>query len=155
MSGNVYFRAGVGLLVRNEIGHVLALERTDVPGAWQAPQGGLGAGERPIEAAERELYEETGVRWDAVALVDEYPGWLAYELPAGARSAKTGMGQVQKWFLLDAGGPDLDIRLDRQPASGEFARWQWMPMAELISRLWEVRRPVYHALALRWQGHLA
>ena len=29
----------------NDDGHVLAIERADIPGAWQLPQGGVDAGE--------------------------------------------------------------------------------------------------------------
>jgi putative (di)nucleoside polyphosphate hydrolase len=32
------------------------------PQLWQMPQGGIDAGEDPLEAAYRELYEETGMR---------------------------------------------------------------------------------------------
>ncbi len=151
----VYFRAGVGLLVTNTAKQVLAFERIDVPGSWQAPQGGIGVGEEPRAAAERELYEETGVPWDTVEVVDEHPLWLGYELPADARSRKTGMGQVQKWFLLQYRGWDADIRLNTAGDEKEFAEWQWMPMAQLVSTVWEIRRPVYQALALRWQQDLA
>lgn len=154
MPGEVYFRAGVGLLVRNTAKQVLALERKDVPGSWQAPQGGIREGEETRAAAERELHEETGIPWDTIELIDEHPQWLAYELPADVRTAKTGMGQVQKWFLLHYRGSDADIRLDTGDEK-EFSAWQWMPMAQLVSTVWEIRRPVYEALAQRWQQHLA
>ncbi|HSM43527.1 MAG TPA: RNA pyrophosphohydrolase [Acidimicrobiia bacterium] len=155
MPGDAYFRAGVGLLVSNPAKHVLALERIDVPGSWQAPQGGIGEGEEPRAAAERELYEETRIPWEAVDLVDEHPQWLAYELPAHARSKKTGLGQVQKWFLLHYRGSDSNIRLDTGGDEKEFAGWRWMPMGHLVSAVWEVRRPVYQDLALRWKDHFA
>jgi hypothetical protein len=32
-----YFRAGVGAAIINRGGLVLALERADIPGAWQLP----------------------------------------------------------------------------------------------------------------------
>jgi putative (di)nucleoside polyphosphate hydrolase len=70
---NIYFRASVGILVLNGPGLVLALERSDIPDAWQAPQGGLQFGEKPVEAAERELREETGIRWPDVSVIDEFP----------------------------------------------------------------------------------
>ena len=44
-----YFRAGVGAVVLEPNGRVLVLERSDVPGAWQFPQGGLDDGETPPE----------------------------------------------------------------------------------------------------------
>ena len=40
--------------------HVLLIERTDQPGFWQSVTGSLECDERPIDAAWRELKEETG-----------------------------------------------------------------------------------------------
>ena len=56
-----HFRAGVVAVVRRDDGLVMAFERADLPGQWQLPQGGLEAGESPVEAAWRELAEETGL----------------------------------------------------------------------------------------------
>ena len=61
---------------------MLAFERVDAPGSWQLPQGGLNAGEEPIEGAWRELMEETGLGDDARrSLRAEYPEWVVYEWP--------------------------------------------------------------------------
>jgi putative (di)nucleoside polyphosphate hydrolase len=155
MAPDVYFRAGVGLLIRNDIGLVLALERSDMSDSWQAPQGGLLEGEEPYQAAKRELFEETGIRWDSVTVLAEHPDWLAYELPLAAQSNKTGRGQVQKWFLLEFLGSSGQITLQTNPLDREFARWQWITMADLVSIVWPVRRPIYEALATHWQEHLA
>jgi putative (di)nucleoside polyphosphate hydrolase len=154
MASDVFFRAGVGLLIVNDAHLVLALERSDVSGSWQVPQGGLLEGEEPLQAAERELYEETGIPWSEVTVLGVHPNWLTYELPETARSEKTGRGQVQKWFLLGFRGSDTDIKLQPDREESEFIRWQWMSMAQLTSRVWEIRRPVYYALALHWHEHL-
>jgi hypothetical protein len=45
-----YFRTGAGAVIANAAGFVLAFERADIPGAWQLPQGGLEAGEEPLQA---------------------------------------------------------------------------------------------------------
>ena len=56
-----YFRAGAGAMIVNDEGHVLAIERADIAGAWQLPQGGLDEDEEPLDAAYREIAEETGI----------------------------------------------------------------------------------------------
>ncbi|MFM8382745.1 MAG: NUDIX domain-containing protein, partial [Actinomycetota bacterium] len=111
MSAQV-FRAGVVLVVRRENGDLLAFERLDVPGAWQLPQGGLDENEEPLEAAWRELVEETGLGSDDVRPVPELEEWTAYEWPAEIRSkGKDGRhrrGQIQNWYLFGV-VPDSEI----------------------------------------------
>jgi putative (di)nucleoside polyphosphate hydrolase len=147
------FRANVGILLMNEEGNVLALERVAFPGAWQLPQGGLRESEEPIDAAIRELLEETGISADKIEVVSECPEWLAYELPRDKWSSKTGRGQVQKWFLLRFGGTDANIRLD-QSSEPEFRAWQWMNLAELAKTTIPFRRPIYARLAKQFAAYL-
>jgi putative (di)nucleoside polyphosphate hydrolase len=150
-----YFRAGVGLLLVDRKGRVLALERADLPGAWQAPQGGIQKGEEPIDAARRELAEETGIEWAQITLLDEYPEWLAYELPSWARSDKTGRGQAQRWFLLRFEGTDETIQLPKGGHEAEFASWKWIEPSELADIAWIVKQPIYRRLLAYWHQHLA
>jgi putative (di)nucleoside polyphosphate hydrolase len=151
MADEVYFRAGVGMLVVNGDGLVLAAERSGIANAWQAPQGGLRTDEEPIDAARRELREETGIEWGDVDVLNEHPEWLGYELPPDGRSAKTGRGQVHRWFLLRYKGQGIDIS---RGTEAEFDRWQWVPMARLIDQTWVVRRPVYRRLLETWRDVL-
>ena len=150
-----FFRANVGIVVARADGHVLVLERVDQPDRWQMPQGGLDTGEEPAAASLRELQEETGLGAAQVELVAEYPDWLAYELPPSRRRAKTGRGQVQKWFLYRFLGTDDDIDLAAPTGERrEFRDFRWMDLAELAEEIWEVKRPVYRALASAWQERL-
>jgi putative (di)nucleoside polyphosphate hydrolase len=71
------FRAGVGAAVLNAARNVLVLERSDTPGSWQLPQGGLRAGEEPLDAVHRELEEETGLGRIVLELVGQLPEPLA------------------------------------------------------------------------------
>jgi putative (di)nucleoside polyphosphate hydrolase len=145
------FRAGVGIVVLDTRGWVLALERSTVPGGWQLPQGGIEDGEEPIEALWRELREETGLTAAEVEVIAELPEWLGYELPAPYRSAKTGRGQVHKWFLLRAGADDLPVRTDTTPEA-EFRAWRWVDLAELAEQTVAFRQPVYRRLAALVDG---
>lgn len=137
-------RASVGIIVRKDDGSVLAIERRRNPGAWQLPQGGLNDGEEPIEGAFRELEEETGLARGDVEVVAEHPEWLAYELPSEFRTRKTGLGQVQKWFLFRLAAPEDAIRL---PEDGEARAWAWTRLDDLASSTIEFRRPIYTKLA--------
>jgi putative (di)nucleoside polyphosphate hydrolase len=143
----VYFRAGVGAAVLNEADELLALERRDVPGSWQLPQGGLEDAETPREALYRELREETGLTEDQVALIEELPDWLAYELPEEARSPKIGRGQTQKWFVLRLKDPRAEIRVSSSEAPAEFSGWKWIAPSDLLDEIVPFRQPVYTKLA--------
>jgi len=101
------------------IGHRKRKRSSEVldPRSWQMPQGGIDSGEQPLEAARRELWEETNVR--SIELIAELPRWLKYDLPEGARGRWSGRyrGQTQKWFLFRFVGPEKEIDV-RRPAGG-------------------------------------
>ena len=132
-----HFRAGVILAVlRGD--EVMAFERVDVPGAWQLPQGGIDQEESPIEAAWRELGEETGLGPDVVRLVGEFDEWTVYELPVGSRRGSR-LGQAHRWFAFRVDRPDVTP----VPDGDEFGAWRWMPVSALIDEVAEFRRAGY------------
>ena len=147
-----YFRAGVGSVIVNSRGLVLAMERADVPGAWQLPQGGLENAEEPLRAALREVAEETGIDERDLELVDAYPELLVYELPASARSEKTGRGQVQYWFLFRFHGIDDTINVQ---SGGEFHAWKWIRLQSLLHSAVDFRKPLYRRLAERFGPYIS
>ena len=154
MSYSNFFRAGVGLIVINQAGLVLASERSDTPGSWQFPQGGLDNEEQPLEAAYRELKEEVGLGPEAIDFLQESSDWLAYELPADKRHDKHGRGQVQKWVAFRFKGQDQDIDLNGGDSKPEFINWRWMKIDEVITNVIEFRRNVYRQLKTEFQRYL-
>jgi putative (di)nucleoside polyphosphate hydrolase len=139
------FRAGVVAAVVNSRGELLVFERSDVPGAWQLPQGGIDIGERPIAAAWRELGEETGLIDGDVELVAEYPEWLVYEFPEHVRGAGKRLGQAQRWFLFRVRSDDVIPT----PDEVEFVSWKWAEPTWLLAHVVEFRLSSYRP-ALTW-----
>jgi putative (di)nucleoside polyphosphate hydrolase len=146
-----YFRAGAGAVIINGSGLVLALERAGLAGAWQFPQGGLKGGEEPLEAAYREIDEETGIAAGELELLATASELLAYELPPEARSEKTGRGQVQYWFLFRFLGEERSINVEQ---GEEFQAWQWLSFSEILKLTVGFRRPVYRRLGELFGRHL-
>lgn len=136
------FRAGVVTVVTNASGQVLAFERSDVPEAWQLPQGGIDVGERPVEAAWRELGEETGLGPDDVELIGEHPDWLAYEFPAEVRGSGKRFGQVQRWFTFRV----HDEATVPTPDGIEFVGWKWVEPAWLVDHVVAFRQAGYRTV---------
>jgi putative (di)nucleoside polyphosphate hydrolase len=145
-----YFRAAAGGLIRNADGHVLVIERADIAGAWQLPQGGLDKFEEPLRAAYREIAEETGVQESDLELVRACSELLVYELPAEARTEKTGRGQVLYWFLFDFRGPRNHAGARNRESRG----WRWMPLPHVIKGVTSFRKPMYERLEQEFRKDL-
>lgn len=148
------YRSCVGMMVLNQDGAVWVGRRirdssskTDgITMPWQMPQGGIDAGEEPLEAARRELYEETGIR--SVSLLAEAPEWITYDLPEHLIGVALGgryRGQKQKWFAFRFQGDESEIRIDEPPGghAPEFDAWAWKPMEELPKLIVPFKRKVY------------
>ena len=137
--GSLHFRAGTVAVVRDSHPRVLAFERSDRRGQWQLPQGGIDAGESPVEGVWRELREETGLTADEVHLVDEYPEWTAYEWPAGVKQRGQRLGQAQRWFFFQIN----DDRTAPTADGVEFVDWKWVEVDWLIEQVVDFRLASY------------
>ena len=149
------YRPNVGIALFNAEGRVLIAHRFKddgpeivMPGLdWQMPQGGIDPDEDPRLAAERELYEETGVT--SIAYLGEMPEWLTYDFPSYVgptdhRLAKF-RGQRQKWFAYRFLGNESEIivadtRNDQVP---EFDAWRWERLRRVPNLVVPFRRDVY------------
>jgi 8-oxo-dGTP diphosphatase len=105
-------------------GRVLVIEHRRL-GTWLPIGGELDAGETPLEAARRELREETGLagpfRPLAGALDGVPPGFLGYEEHrAGAKGI-----HLNFVFVTEVAG-DAEVTPNQ-----EFAVWRWVDRAEL------------------------
>jgi putative (di)nucleoside polyphosphate hydrolase len=140
------YRPCVGVVLTDGRGHVFAGQRSDMADpAWQMPQGGIDAGETPVDAALRELREETGVKKRHVTVLGETAEWHPYDLPAEVLPYRGKYrGQTQKWVLmrLDAGDDVIDLSHE----DVEFSDWRWMTGAELLALIVPFKRPIYQAV---------
>src|SRR5687768_5045371 len=108
------YRPGVGIMLLNADNQVFVARRIDtISEAWQMPQGGIDEGEDPLQAALRELKEETGT--DKAVLLRESHDWMTYDLPQALVPKIWGgryRGQKQKWFAMRFTGQPSDININ-------------------------------------------
>lgn len=145
---NLPYRPCVGVMLVNRAGKVFVGQRIDSDmAAWQMPQGGIDKGEEPEAAALRELWEETGVTTDLVAVEGRTADWIAYDLPHElVPNIWKGRyrGQKQLWFLMRFLGTDDQIRIDTKHP--EFSEWQWIDPKDLEASIVPFKRQVYSAV---------
>lgn len=139
------FRPCAGVMLLNREGQVFVGQRLDSTlEAWQMPQGGIDPGEDPLDAAYRELWEETGVQRAHVELLAAPEVELEYDLPddlIGKVWKGKWRGQRQRWFLfrLTAGDEAIDIAT----AEPEFRAWRWIDPRELPDVIVPFKRALY------------
>ncbi len=142
------YRPCAGVMLVNRAGRVFVGQRLDTAiEAWQMPQGGIDPGEQPLEAAYRELWEETGVARDLVEFVAEAGEELVYDLPpdlVGRVWKGRWRGQRQRWFLFRFLGNDDQV--DIATPEPEFRAWRWVEPAELPELIVPFKRVIYTRL---------
>lgn len=148
------YRPCVGMMILNAQGLVFVGERSDSPGAWQMPQGGIDAGEDVDTAGRRECREEIGV--DTIEIIARIDHWLLYDLPEELqRQLWKGKyrGQRQKWLLARFTGRDEDIALDRY-GPPEFMAWQWVRHDQLLDLIVPFKRDTYREVLRAFAAYL-
>ncbi|UNE54525.1 RNA pyrophosphohydrolase [Bartonella machadoae] len=159
------YRRCVGIAVFNHAGKVWVGRRlmtsdhpiAEMPHRWQLPQGGIDENEEPLDAACRELYEETGIR--SVKLIKEAKNWFTYDFPqelVGCKLSNRYRGQIQKWFAFQFTG-DLSEIMTNPPPDGhkaEFDQWKWIDLETLPSIVISFKKHVYRKVVNEFRGSL-
>ena len=139
-------RSGVGIVVLNKENKVFVAKRIDNPkNFWQMPQGGVDEGENFLDAAYRELEEETSIT--NVELIKELDGTITYELPdrlLGIIWKGKYRGQKQKWFLMRFTGEEQEINIKTK--NPEFLDWKWIELDQITEVVVDFKLHVYKEL---------
>ena len=143
---NLPLRKGVGIALLNNNNQIFVAKRIDNPNDfWQMPQGGVDIGEDPLEAAFRELKEETSIK--SVELVQEVNSEITYLLPdslLGIIWKGKYKGQTQKWFIMRFLGSDNEINL--RTKHPEFLDWKWIDIKDLTTKVVDFKLHVYQEI---------
>ena len=139
-------RKGVGVALLNKNNQIFVAKRIDNPNDfWQMPQGGIDKGENPLEAAFRELKEETSIK--NVKLIQEVTDEITYLLPdslLGIIWKGKFKGQTQKWFIMRFIGQDNEINL--RTNNPEFLEWKWVNIESITDKVVDFKLHVYERI---------
>ena len=148
------YRPCVGIFLLNNDGLVFAGRRIDSRAeAWQMPQGGIDAGESPLQACMREMREEIGT--NTAELVNQHDDWLYYDIPlplADRLWQGRYKGQKQKWMALRFTGDDSDIKIATEEP--EFCEWKWLSPHDLVDLAVPFKRDVYQNVLAAFAPYL-
>lgn len=141
---NLPYRRCVGITIINSEKKVFVGKRVDgKPNFWQMPQGGIDDNETIIEAAKREMLEETGIANSEIVAVSKK--WLYYDIPECLIPKlwdSKYRGQKQKWILTKFSGDENEINLDLHHK--EFKEWKWVDIEDLPRLVVPFKRKIYH-----------
>ena len=147
MSNKLPLRLGVGIIVLNNKNEIFVGKRIDnqVGNYWQMPQGGVDKNENLLQAARRELEEETGIK--TIKIIKEIENWFIYYLPKNLLGkvwkGKFG-GQKQRWFIAKFNGSNEEINIKTKHP--EFIDWKWIEIKDLTKVAVNFKVDIYSKL---------
>ena len=140
-------------MLANKEKKIFVGKRIDNRAAWQMPQGGVDQDENIVDAAKRELKEETGV--SSIKIIKKSDKIYTYDLPdylLGKIWKGRFKGQEQTWFLAQFLGEDDEINLDQKNA--EFKKWKWVNINELPDLIVPFKKELYLELVKEFKSFI-
>ncbi len=139
------YRKCVAIILRKD-DRVFVAERLDTENAWQLPQGGVDEDESYVDAAKRELLEETGI--SSVKFLAQTEHGYKYDFPEYSQNQmieKYGMlkyqGQELRFVLFDFVGDDSEINLQHDTL--EFKQWKWETIENVLNLIVDFKKSCY------------
>jgi putative (di)nucleoside polyphosphate hydrolase len=143
MQNELPLRIGVGIVLLNKENNIFVAKRIDNrKNFWQMPQGGVNVGESYVNAAKRELEEETNVK--STKIIKKLDGWFNYNLPKnliGKIWKGKYRGQKQKWFVMKFLGNDKEINIKTEHP--EFLKWKWIEVNKITDLVVDFKLNIY------------
>ncbi|HEX6558177.1 MAG TPA: NUDIX domain-containing protein [Longimicrobiales bacterium] len=124
----VYRRAG------DECLFLLVLSRLTKRPLWEFPKGGVEKGETLLQAALRELHEETGIPESEIELIPDFQRTEDYRFTAGDDGNRTLIHKQVTYFLGETKRTDVVLSAKE---SSEFA---WLNLKDALKRVRYAKR---------------
>lgn len=124
--------AGVVVFFRRADGGcevLLLLSRLTKRPLWEFPKGGVQPGETTLQAALRELAEETGLSPADIRLVPGFEWSESYRFNVGDADRRTLVRKQVTYFLAEA------FRREVRIAEDETSAYAWLPVPEAVRRV--------------------
>jgi putative (di)nucleoside polyphosphate hydrolase len=146
----IRYRPNVAAIIKRHDKKILVGERSDIPGAWQFPQGGVKQPETPQQALVRELKEEISLQPSEYRIIDS-KGPYRY-LFEKDRFKEGFNGQEQTYFLVQLNDPKAPINVETEEP--EFSRVRWIePIEFKLGWVPRFKQDVYRQVFQDFFGH--
>lgn len=132
-------RKGVGAIVLDKDGNIIAFQRSDYRDNWQGPEGGMEENETPLEALKRELNEEIGLNDSNYLILKESKQFFRYSFD---KQFKGFDGQEKKFFLVKL-LTEADFKFDTKEDEIEFSDFKIVSPQELLQLVPKFKDKMY------------
>ena len=108
---------------------LLILSRLTKKPLWEFPKGGVDEGETVLQAALRELFEETGITESEVTLIPEFQRTEDYRFTSGRTEKRSLIHKSVTYFLGETTKSEVTLSVKE---SSEFA---WLNLPDALKKL--------------------